>query len=1229
MKNIYMVFGKEWKAGLMRKSIIGSSLVIFLTTPALAVDLAQSLNFDGQLLDSSNNPISSPVGLKFTILDPTGLCVLYEETHSSVTPGSDGEFSVKIGPGASGTNVTRNTSVDGGLPWKSIFQNDSLVRSPNSNNCINGYVPQAGHGRKLRVTVINGSSSTDLVPDFNLGSVPSATVAESLQGKTPSDFLPSSGNSVVNGSINFINQNELRFSATSPSIYVGFKAPPSLSTSRIWTLPSNDGTAGQVLQTDGSGLLSWITPPSTSNTSGASGVFAGSSGSSSTPSLQVGNTSSGLFSPANNSVALSTAGVERLRVDSSGKLGVGTATPVSALDVSFTSPNNSTDVRSYNGDSTGSARFVAGASGSSGSLSIEAHSSSPTTWSSTGTAAGDARARPSGSIFWSGNNPLNIAAAGGSNSYLRFYTNGDTSANERMRISANGNVGIGTTTPTYLLHVGPFAGTTQSAQFEGPVVIRNNSSGQPTNLTLTNLSGLSGSGASLDFVGLNSSTSLKNAGRISGYLTNQTSGVESGALVFHTVSAGALLEKMRIDGSGNVGIGTSAPSVSLDLGARSDAIRVPAGTSAQRPTSPANGDLRFNTATQQLEVYANAFWQSMGSASNVVDLTSSQSIYGTKWFGEQTTFSGVGPSPAVLVAGGGLESSTLKVTGSTSLMGNLNVNSGKFVVDAANAKVGIGSATTPYHLSFDGDGSRTIGMDRNSLPDISGNNLILRAGGASTSAFDKDGGNLILMSGIATGLGSSSIEFRTSTSGTSGSIDNQPTAKMTITGSGNVGIGTLSPTEKLTVSGVVHSTSGGFKFPDGTVQTSAATGTPSIAANTTGNIATLGVGASGSGVGHVAIGYNAGNGYTGNQSVLIGYSTASAGGSGVYNTAVGSNANSGTPLSGSHNTLLGSSTFVGSTVSNAIAIGKGATVSGNGGVAIGVGATAPAETVVIGTSNGSFQERLRIDSSGNVGIGTATPAVKLDVNGAIAATSSLPGTTGINSKMLPVQGSYLSWNDSNGDGETNFNNHRGVGVGGFKFNLFATNGGYMDTPVVITGMGKVGIGTMTPLHRLDLIGGDLNIGSGGVIRFNGSQICSSTGCTSLSDKRLKEDIQPLDGSLEKILRLEGVTYSWKDKEKHGRQRQIGFVAQEVEEVYPQVVVTDPKTGTKSIAYDHLIAPLIEAVKELHASITELFSTSTEHSREIASIKEENEQLKQENAEIKARLERIEALLQAK
>ncbi|MEA2113000.1 MAG: tail fiber domain-containing protein [Patescibacteria group bacterium] len=93
--------------------------------------------------------------------------------------------------------------------------------------------------------------------------------------------------------------------------------------------------------------------------------------------------------------------------------------------------------------------------------------------------------------------------------------------------------------------------------------------------------------------------------------------------------------------------------------------------------------------------------------------------------------------------------------------------------------------------------------------------------------------------------------------------------------------------------------------------------------------------------------------------------------------------------------------------------------------------------------------------------------------------------------------------------------------------------------------------------------------------------------TISSDIRLKKDIAELDSSLSKILQLKGVSFKWKDEEARGDSVNIGLIAQDVEKVYPELVMTDEETGLKSIQYSNLVAPLIEAIKEQQKQIDEL------------------------------------------
>lgn len=88
-----------------------------------------------------------------------------------------------------------------------------------------------------------------------------------------------------------------------------------------------------------------------------------------------------------------------------------------------------------------------------------------------------------------------------------------------------------------------------------------------------------------------------------------------------------------------------------------------------------------------------------------------------------------------------------------------------------------------------------------------------------------------------------------------------------------------------------------------------------------------------------------------------------------------------------------------------------------------------------------------------------------------------------------------------------------------------------------------------------------------------------------SDRRLKTNIQPFKNSLGKVNSLQGYHYNWEDKTKD-QTLQTGLIAQEVEQVFPELVSTN-KDGYKSVNYIGLVPHLIESVKELKSKTDEI------------------------------------------
>jgi hypothetical protein len=157
--------------------------------------------------------------------------------------------------------------------------------------------------------------------------------------------------------------------------------------------------------------------------------------------------------------------------------------------------------------------------------------------------------------------------------------------------------------------------------------------------------------------------------------------------------------------------------------------------------------------------------------------------------------------------------------------------------------------------------------------------------------------------------------------------------------------------------------------------------------------------------------------------------------------------------------------------------------------------------------------------------------------------------------------------------------------------------------------GVVGMGGLTPSMSGYSNLYSLNVGGNGV-QVLGSSGVLTTSLSYSSDRTLKTDIQPLTQELERILSMRPVSFEWNEKAKArgltAGGRHLGFIAQEVEGLFPEVVKTAPD-GIKSVDYVALVAPLAEALQDLERK---------------------NAALEAENRDLEKRLDRLEKGLES-
>jgi hypothetical protein len=478
------------------------------------------------------------------------------------------------------------------------------------------------------------------------------------------------------------------------------------------------------------------------------GTFAADAGTAAAPSISIGTADNGLYAPAEDQVAISTNGTGRLFVDASGRLLTGTSSTSVVCSALFQGRSdgatNSALIRLAKGSST---------PGASDSLGIISFADSGVQ------AAAQIQVSRDGGTWTSGSRTPGA---------MIFFTAPDSASapQERLRITSDGKLGLGTSSPSKPFHV---QGSQDLALFEatdagatGAEITLRHTSASPANNDII---------SRINFSGLDSGLNVTTYTFIEGIATDVVNNQETGAIAFSTRSVGTFAERMRLTGTG-LGIGTTTVNAILHIKAATPLPIIESSTSNsaqlffKNSSSALTGFYTGITASNE-----GLLWQ---SENNVIRIGTNNSERA------RIDSSGrllVGTSTS---AAYGSYTAQLQISGS-------NENTSSLSLHRTNG--------SPYLTLNTGATSGTAGN-------------ILFQGYDGTSAYVP----LAQIAGVWDGTGGvgdgpGRLVFSTTADGAS-----SPTERMRIASDGNVGIATGAPGERLGVSGKIRLQSGNAPY---------------------------------------------------------------------------------------------------------------------------------------------------------------------------------------------------------------------------------------------------------------------------------------------------------------------------------------------------------------------------------------------------------------------------------
>jgi hypothetical protein len=958
----------------------------------------------------------------------------------------------------------------------------------------------------------------------------------------------------------------------------------------------------------------------------ATNTFIAETGSSNLPSYTFSNSSNtGIWSPSNNVLAFSTNSTERMRMDSSGKIGMGVTSPWQNLHLqgstfvssSYIAPLGTVSAPSYTfSNATGTGIYCPSSNAiamtvngvekfrvdSSGQFSFGEVKSIGNSYAGGAFIAPQASSNAPSYTF---SNNTNTGFYSPSSNIIAATCAGV----ETVRFNSNGYIGIGTTSPSSLLHL-----STPSNASNYCVLSFAPSNGYGIYAQASNISSR---GNQIRFMSTDSN---------SGTVTTR--------------------DVLTLRPEGNIGIGTSNPQAALEIvedyrDNLYDALRLSYSTYTvdktinmvfKHGTVPTSGkavinskhitnnhiDLQFYTTSNEvlasdpvLTISGKDKYLGVGTSNPLSKLHVHQ---GDVFVSNTTGMSKVTLGPFDGTKTHSLFSSNddfqISSVSSSSNQGVLtfytganNTASERLRLDYnGNMCLGTNSTTSRFHIKGNGSLSNVytalqidnaftmgslVGLGTVSTIGIA-NNTNLYMGfnmfyDATNTSYKSSMSNTLPSCGIVFNS-SGDIELNTNTA-TQSNTNITPSSRVIIKNNGKVGIN-VTPSYQLDVSGDIRTNAnlyvtGGNIYPN----TSTTTAT-NMLLNVAGGTLTVNgpINMSSYGISNIAsssfsdvVRINAGSGTTIDTNGLF-----------VYQN---------TQTTTSHAMI--SAQVNGATSGNAIMSWD--ILNATGWCAGVDNADSDKFKIANSTSSLTTNTRLIIDSSGNIGIGASpSNAFKFDIAGATRSTGIIYADT------------KISFSNNASSAVPSQTTHGGIGD-----RVVLWPGGTSIYPY------SIGINTNTLWHSVPSSAGYLWYSNGtGIMSLSSSgalvTLNDITCFGSVSDIKFKEEIYDLPNSLDKVCELKPVTFKWKNdivNEDYRGITDIGFIAQDVEPIIPQAIkeVTMNDDTFKTIKYERFIPVLVGAIKEL----------DEKNKQQEIIIQSQIEEID----DLKSRLERVESIIQ--